>query len=122
MIIFDKRALDINKNKNFSILSDTHWIFFRYLCDLLMSSARYGSQSGKMKKGMQNVELLNRILLESRVVSEANVSLLLKLNASATTFCRLFSTATFWRPKWPRRLFRILFWLLTLMKDKKGYQ
>ena len=32
-----------------------------------------------------------------------------KLNASATTFCRLFSTATFWRPKLARRLFAVLF-------------
>jgi len=35
--------------------------------------------------------------------------LLFKLDASATTFCRLFSTATFWRPKLARRLFAVLF-------------
>ena len=37
------------------------------------------------------------------------ISFLLKLNASATTFCRLFSTATFWRPKLAWRLFAVLF-------------
>ena len=34
---------------------------------------------------------------------------LLKVNASATTFCRLFSTATFWRPKLAWRLFAVFF-------------
>ena len=41
--------------------------------------------------------------------SNEKPSNLLKLNASATTFCRLFSTATFWRPKLARRLFAVLF-------------
>ena len=35
-------------------------------------------------------------------------------------FAVLFPTATFWRPKWPSRLFAVLFWLPTKLEDKKG--
>ena len=37
----------------------------------------------------------------------------LKVNASATTFCRLFCSGTFWRPKkgcWPFGIFLVSFW------------
>ena len=35
-------------------------------------------------------------------------------------FAVLFTMATFCRPKWPRRLFAVFFWLLTRLEDKKG--
>ena len=35
-------------------------------------------------------------------------------------FAVLFPTATFWRPKWPSRLFTVLFWLPTKVEGKKG--
>ena len=35
-------------------------------------------------------------------------------------FAVLFTMTTFCRPKWPRRLFAVFFWLLTKLEDKKG--
>ena len=35
-------------------------------------------------------------------------------------FAVFFPTATFWRPKWPSRLFAVLFWLPTKVEGKKG--
>ena len=69
-------------------------------------------------------------------MSELAIQKLLKVNASATTFCRLYGLGDLLASFSPRRpfavfflvanqirgdddLFAVLFWLLTLMEDKK---
>ena len=65
----------------------------------------------------QRSKKMSLIIFESRNVGPFNV---LKVNASAATFCRLFCSGTFWRPKKVADLLAS-FWCLfdILLEDKK---
>ena len=67
----------------------------------------------------QRSKKMSLIIFESRNVGPFNV---LKVNASAATFCRLFCSGTFWRPKKVADLLAS-FWCLfdILLEDKKGF-